>query len=99
MLSRLCRRLFLQTLVTAREASRLRFFANHAPLADGRAFAAYLAPSRKIEWVLYAKRPFAGPEACLPISPATPHRVPIANSRPIAFDDNGVTFRWKDYRV
>ena len=86
MLSRLCRRLFLQTLVAAHEAGRLRFFANHAPLADGRAFAAYLAPSRKIEWVLYAKRPFAGPEAVLAYLSRYTHRVAIANSRPIAFD-------------
>jgi hypothetical protein len=99
MLSRVCRRLFLQTLVAAHEAGRLRFFANHAPLADGRAFAAYLAPLRKIEWVVYAKRPFAGPEAVLAYLSRYTHRVAIANSRLIAFDDNGVTFRWKDYRA
>jgi hypothetical protein len=98
-LSRLFRRLFLQTLAAAHEAGRLRFFANHAPLADGRAFAAYLAPLRKIEWVVYAKRPFAGPEAVLAYLSRYTHRVAIANSRLIAFDDNGVTFRWKDYRA
>jgi hypothetical protein len=98
-LSRLFRRLFLQTLAAAHEAGRLRFFANHAPLADGRAFAAYLAPLRKIEWVVYAKRPFAGPEAVLAYLSRYTHRVAIANSRLIAFDDNGVTFRSKDYRA
>jgi hypothetical protein len=98
-LSRLFRRLFLQTLAAAHEAGRLRFFANHAPLADGRAFAAYLAPLRKIEWVVYAKRPFAGPEAVLAYLSRYTHRVAIANSRLIAFDDNGVTFSWKDYRA
>jgi hypothetical protein len=98
-LSRLFRRLFLQTLAAAHEAGRLRFFANHAPLAGGRAFAAYLAPLRKIEWVVYAKRPFAGPEAVLAYLSRYTHRVAIANSRLIAFDDNGVTFRWKDYRA
>jgi hypothetical protein len=85
MLSRLCRRLFLQTLVAAYEAGRLPLLRQPRPLADGRAFAAYLAPSRKIEWVLYAKRPFAGPEAVLAYLSRYTHPVAIANSRPIAF--------------
>jgi Putative transposase/Transposase zinc-binding domain len=98
-LSRLFRRLFLEKLAVAHAASRLHFFGDHAPLADCRAFAAYLAPLRKIEWVVYAKRPFAGPEAVLAYLSRYTHRVAIANSRLIAFDDNGVTFRWKDYRA
>src|SRR4029077_264001 len=77
----------------------LHFFGDHTPLADRRAFAAYLTPPRKIEWVVYAKRPFAGPEAVLAYLSRYTHRVAIANSRLIAFDDNGVTFRWKDYRA
>ena len=63
------------------------------------AFAADLAPLRKIEWVVYAKRPFAGPEAVLTYLSRYTHRVAIANSRLIAVNDNGVTFRWKDYRA
>jgi hypothetical protein len=98
-LSRLFRRLFLEKLVAAHDAGRLHFFGDHAPLADRRAFAAYLTPPRKIEWVVYAKRPFAGPEAVLAYLSRYTHRVAIANSRLIAFDDNGVTFRWKDYRA
>jgi hypothetical protein len=98
-LSRLFRRLFLEKLAAAHEAGRLHFFGDHAPLADRRAFAAYLTPPRKIEWVVYAKRPFAGPEAVLAYLSRYTHRVAIANSRLIAFDDNGVTFRWKDYRA
>jgi hypothetical protein len=98
-LSRLFRRLFLEQLATAHAAGRLHFFGDHAPLADRSAFAAYLAPLRKIEWVAYAKRPFAGPEAVLAYLSRYTHRVAIANSRLIAFDDNGVTFRWKDYRA
>ncbi|MCI0428944.1 MAG: IS91 family transposase, partial [Rhodospirillales bacterium] len=98
-LSRLFRRLFLEQLAAAHAAGRLHFFGDHAPLAERRAFAAYLAPLRKIEWVVYAKRPFAGPQAVLAYLSRYTHRVAIANSRLIAFDDNGVTFRWKDYRA
>jgi hypothetical protein len=98
-LSRLFRRLVLEQLVAAHEAGRLRFFGNHAPLAEHHAFAAYLAPLRKVEWVVYAKRPFAGPEAVLAYLSRYTHRVAIANSRLLAVDDNGVTFRWKDYRA
>jgi hypothetical protein len=98
-LSRLFRRLFLEQLAAAHETGRLRFFGDHGPLTARHAFAAYLASLRKIEWVVYAKRPFAGPEAVLAYLSRYTHRVAIANSRLIAFDDNGVTFRWKDYRA
>ena len=98
-LSRLFRRLFLERLVAAHNAGRLHCFGNHAPLADRRAFAAYLAPLRKIEWVVYSKRPFGGPQAVLAYLSRYTHRVAIANSRLIAFDGAGVTFRWKDYRA
>jgi hypothetical protein len=98
-LSRLFRRLSLERLAAAHDAGRLHFFGDHAPLAERRAFAAYLAPLRKIEWVVYAKRPFAGPQAVLAYLSRYTHRVAIANSRLIACDDNGVTFRWKDYRA
>ena len=60
-LSRLFRRLFLEKLIAAHQAGRLKFFGDHAALADAQAFAAYLAPLRKTEWVVYAKRPFGGP--------------------------------------
>jgi len=98
-LSRLFRRLFLEQLAAAHEAGRLHFFGAHAPLTDRGAFATYLAPLHKLEWVVYAKRPFAGPEAVLAYLSRYTHRVAIANNRLIAFDDNGVTFRWKDYRA
>jgi hypothetical protein len=98
-LSRLFRRLVLEQLAAAHEAGHLRFFGDHAPLAEREAFAAYLAPLRTIEWVVYAKRPFAGPEAVLAYLSRYTHRVAIANSRLIACDDTGVTFRWKDYRA
>ena len=96
-LSRLFRRLFLEKLAAAHQ--QLQFFGNHAPLANAQAFAAYLAPLRKTEWVVYSKRPFGGPEAVLAYLSCYTHRVAIANSRLIAFDGNGVTFKWKDYRI
>jgi hypothetical protein len=96
-LSRLFRRLFLQKLAAIHK--QLQFFGNLAPLADAQAFAAYLAPLHKSEWVVYSKRPFGGPEAVLAYLSRYTHRVAIANSRLIAFDSNGVTFKWKDYRI
>jgi hypothetical protein len=98
-LSRLFRRLLLDKLIAAHEAGQLQFFGNHAPLAGAQAFAAYLAPLHKIEWVVYAKRPFSGPAAVLAYLSRYTHRVAIANSRLIALDDNSVTFKWKDYRI
>jgi hypothetical protein len=98
-LSRLFRRLFLEKLTAAHTAGRLKFFGNHAPLADAPAFAAYLAPLRRTEWVVYAKRPFGGPQAVLAYLSRYTHRVAIANSRLTACDRTGVTFRWKDYRA
>jgi hypothetical protein len=98
-LSRLFRRLFLEKLVAAHEAGRLRFFGDHATLAEPEAFAKYLAPLRKAEWVVYAKPPFGGPEAVLAYLSRYTHRVAISNSRLIALDKTGVTFKWKDYRA
>ena len=99
-LSRLFRRLFLDKL--ARRAPGRPACSSSAitlALADAQAFAAYLAPLRRIEWVVYAKRPFGGPEAVLAYLSRYTHRVAIANSRLIALDGNGVTFSWKDYRA
>jgi hypothetical protein len=98
-LSRLFRRLFLTMLVAAHEAGRLKFFGDHAGLAEAQAFAAFLAPLRKTEWVVYSKRPFGGPEAVLAYLARYTHRVAIANSRLISADGGGVTFKVKDYRV
>jgi hypothetical protein len=98
-LSRLFRRLFLDKLAAAHTAGRLKFFGDHVALTDAQAFTAYLAPLRKTEWVVYAKKPFGGPQAVLAYLSRYTHRVAIANSRLIAFDRNRVTFRWKDYRL
>jgi hypothetical protein len=98
-LSRLFRRLFLERLAAAHDEGRLQFFGERAHLAEREAFAEHLAPLRKAEWVVYAKRPFGGPEAVLAYLSRYTHRVAIANSRLVALDDAGVTFRWKDYRA
>jgi hypothetical protein len=98
-LSRLFRRLFLEKLVAAHAAGRLQFFGAHAKLADRDAFARYLAPSRKAEWVVYSKRPFGGPEAVLAYLSRYTHRVAISNSRLLACDGDGVAFKYKDYRA
>jgi len=98
-LSRLFRGRFLKILKQAHKANRLRFFGNRAPLADRRAFAAFLAPLRKINWVVYAKEPFAGPEPVLRYLSRYTHRVAISNRRLVTADDGGVAFRWKDYRL
>ena len=98
-LSRLFRRLFLERLAAAHQAGRLLFFGDLTRLSGHGAFAAHLAPLRRIEWVVYAKPPFAGPEAVLAYLSRYTHRVAIANSRLIAFDGRSVTFKWKDYRA
>ena len=97
-LSRLFRRLFLESLGNAHRAGELRFFSEHHELVDPETFAHWLRPLRQQEWVVYAKRPFAGPEAVLAYLSRYTHRVAIANSRLLALDERGVTFRWKDYR-
>jgi hypothetical protein len=98
-LSRLFRRLFLEKLVAAHEAGSLHFFGDLRHLASSQAFARHLSPLRKIEWVVYAKRPFAGPEAVLAYLSRYTHRVAISNSRLITLDGKKVTFKWKDYRT
>ena len=98
-LSRLFRRRFLEQLQQAHRGDRLQFFAEYAALRDARAFAQWLAPLREVEWVVYAKRPFAGPAAVLAYLSRYTHRVAISNQRLMTLDERGVTFRWKDYRA
>ncbi len=97
-LGKLCRRLFLTRLLQLHDTGRLAFFGSAAPLADRRAFVRYLSPVRRKRWIVYAKPPFAGPEAVLAYLSRYTHRVAISNSRLIAFDKTDVTFRYKDYR-
>ena len=98
-LTKLFQGLMLAKLLAAHKAGRLAFFGPHAHLAERRAFAAYLAPLRRITWYVYAKPPFGGPKAVLAYLARYTHRVAIANSRLLARDQQGITFRYKDYRA
>jgi hypothetical protein len=98
-LSRLFRRRFVEELAAAYARGELHFFGEYADLSDAAAFAHWLAPLRQCEWVVYAKRPFAGPQAVLAYLSRYTHRVAISNSRLLSLDEHGVTFRWKDYRA
>jgi len=98
-LSRLFRRLFLERLCDAFDAGHLKFFAEHAHLAEPAAFARQIRPLAKCDWVVYAKRPFGSPEQVLAYLGRYTHRVAITNSRLTAFENHRVTFRWKDYRL
>jgi hypothetical protein len=95
----LFRSLFLNKLVAAYQAGDLEFFNGHAALVEPKNFAAFLAPLRNTEWVVYSKRPFGGPEEVLRYLARYTHRVAISNRRLIACEGKGVTFKWKDYRI
>jgi hypothetical protein len=98
-LSRLFRRLMCERLADAHAAAQLQFFSDRAMLADAEAFRAFLRPLCRCEWVVYAKRPFAGPASVLAYLARYTHRVAISNSRIVAFDGARVTLKWKDYRA
>ena len=97
-LGKLFRRLFLSRLIQLYDAGKLAFFGSLASLTERRAFLRHLAPVRKTRWVVYAKAPFAGPEAVLAYLSRYTHRIAISNRRLISFDEKGVTLRYKDYR-
>ena len=97
-LGALFRRLFVTRLIQLHQAGRIAFFGAAARLAERRTFLRYLSPIRKKRWVVYAKPPFAGPQAVLAYLSRYTHRVAISNRRLLAFDEQGVTFRYNDYR-
>jgi hypothetical protein len=97
-LSRLFRRLFLTRLADAHRAGQLAFFGEIEGLRRCEAFTAHLAPLKRKKWFVYAKPPFAGPEAVLAYLARYTHRVAISNSRLVSLNERGVTFRFKDYR-
>jgi hypothetical protein len=97
-LGALFRRLFITRLLDLHGAGKLAFFGKMAGLSDRRAFIRHLAPVRRKRWVVYAKAPFAGPEAVLAYLSRYTHRVAISNSRLLRFDGSEITFRYKDYR-
>jgi len=97
-LSRLFRRLMCERLAAAHAKGALQFFGANTALKDGDALRKFLKPLRRMKWVVYAKRPFAGPDQVLSYLARYTHRVAIANSRLVAFDGKRVRFKWKDYR-
>jgi hypothetical protein len=97
-LSRMFRHLFLQALEAMHAAGELQFFTDLAALKDVDQFRAFLAPLRRTEWVVYAKKPFTGPKQVLAYLARYTHRVAIANSRLLDLDQAYVSFRWTDYR-
>lgn len=98
-LSRLFRRRFIEELQEAHNRGRLRLQGELASLGDRSTFMRWLAPLRKVEWVVYAKRPFAGPAAVLAYLSRYTHRVAISNSRLVSMQEGSICFRWKDYRA
>jgi hypothetical protein len=97
-LSRLFRRLFLDALKKAFDADKLTFSGTLAGFRDRAIFLRQLARARKVEWVIYAKPPFAGPEQVLPYVARYTHRVALSNDRLIGIEDGMIRFRWRDYR-
>jgi hypothetical protein len=97
-LSRLFRRLFLELLQQAFDEGELHFFNSLEGLQDRFSFAKYIAPAKQAEWVVYAKAPFGGPKQVLEYLGRYTHRVAISNNRLLEFNDDAVTFAWKDYR-
>jgi hypothetical protein len=93
-LSCLFRRLFLELLEKAFHEGQLKFFSSLQELEDRKAFLRYLAPLRKKKWVVYAKKPFAGPQQVLDYVGRYTHRVAISNNRILNIEDSQVTFRY-----
>jgi len=97
-LSSLFRRLFLESLQKAFDSGKLLFFGSLEPLRNPIAFARQMARAKGIKWVVYAKRPFAGPQQVLDYVGRYTHRVAISNNRLLDIEDGQVRFQWKDYR-
>jgi hypothetical protein len=97
-LSRLFRRLFLESLEKAFDAGKLQFFCALEPLRERPAFVQHLAKAKTAEWVVYAKRPFAGPQQVLDYVGRYTHRVAISNNRLLDMENGQIRFQWKDYR-
>ncbi len=97
-LSRYFRRLFLRALEQVYAAGKLQFFGELQLLRNPAAFASYLTPLRKTDWVVYAKPPFGGPQHVLEYLGRYTHRVAISNRRLLALENGRVSFEWKDYR-
>jgi hypothetical protein len=97
-LSRRFRKLYLRYLERAYATGKLRLHGHLEQLTDAKQFARYLAALAEIEWVVYAKPPFGGPERVLDYLGRYTHRIAISNNRLIELKDGQVTFAYKDYK-
>jgi hypothetical protein len=97
-LSSLFQRLLLEALQTAFDSGQLQFFHSLESLRNPVAFARHLAKAEAHDWVVYAKRPFAGPQQVLDYVGRYTHRVAISNNRLVDIEGDQVQFKWKDYR-
>ena len=97
-LSRLYRRLFLEKLTQAYQLNQLQFFVQQQAIKEEKPFMDWIKSLSQIEWVVYAKRPFAGPAAVLAYLSRYTHRIAITNSRLLSMDEKGITFKFKNYR-
>ncbi len=88
---------YLAALRSAFDAGQLTFAAGTADLVERRAFTGFLGRLRAFDWIVYAKRPFAGPEQVLDYLGRYTHRVALSNDRLIEHGDGHVRFRWRDY--
>jgi hypothetical protein len=96
-LSRVFRGKFISGLKQLFRTGKLAFAGKLKPLATRPAFDAFLRPLFRKDWVVYAKPPFGGPDHLLHYLARYTHRVAISNHRLIGFENDQVTFRWKDY--
>ncbi len=96
-LSRYFRRRFLTLLDDARSKGKLSFHGGIEPLANAQNWSQWLVTLRACEWVVYAKPPFGGPEQVLKYLARYTHRVAISNQRLVSFENDQVSFLWKDY--
>ncbi len=97
-LSRLFRRSFLKYLQETFDAGKLQFFSSLQALQDPQAFTDHLDLVRDVDWVVYAKPPFAGPQQVVEYVGRYTHRVAISNHRIVDIEDGQVKFKWRDYR-
>lgn len=97
-LSRLYRRLFLEALEKAFDQGELQFQGSIQPLSSPQAFEKLLQSCRKMEWVVYSKPPFDGPQRVLDYLGRYTHRIAISNHRLVSMDNGQVSFTYRDYQ-
>ncbi len=95
-LSRVFRGKFVEALQRAFREGKVGFYGTLKLLAQPKTFSAWLRQLFRYDWVVYAKRPFGGPEHVLLYLGAYTHRVAISNHRLVVLAESKITFRWRD---